>query len=218
MAIDLQYELTALRRTILTMGAEVESRINLAIMALVENNAEAAEIVRSGDDVVDAMEIEIEQECLQILALSHPVAGDLRFVLAVMRINSEFERIADMARGVAKRSLDLQRHDPMPLPNIIVEMATQAQSMFSRALAALTDGDAIAAQRVRQSDQRVDDLQREVFSWVQEQIPAHVECTESAIAILSVARKFERIADVSTNIAEDIIFLTEGSLVRHLNQ
>jgi len=217
MAIDLQSELTSLRRTILTMGAEVESRIILSITALVDNNAEAAEIVRAGDDVIDAMEIQIEQECLQILALSHPVAGDLRFVLAVMRINTEFERIADMARGIAKRALDLQRRDPMPLPEIIVEMATQARSMFSCALAALAEGDAAAARRVRQSDQRVDDLQKEVFSWVQEQIPAHVESTESAIAMLSVARKFERIADVSTNIAEDIIFLTEGSLVRHLD-
>lgn len=215
MAIDLQTELTSLRRAILTMGAEVESRITLAIAALVDRDAKAAHDVRTGDDEIDAMEIQIEQECLRILALSHPVAGDLRFVLAVMRINTEFERIADMARGIAKRALDLQRREPMPLPKVIVEMATQAHRMYARALAALAEGDTAAAQRVRQSDQRVDDLQKEVFSWVQEQIPDHVESTQSAIDILSVARKLERIADVSTNIAEDIIFLTEGSLVRH---
>jgi phosphate transport system protein len=215
MAIDLQSELTALRRTILTMGAEVESRINLAIVALTKRDAEAARTVREGDDEIDAMEIEIEQECLRILALSQPVAGDLRFVLAVMRINSEVERIADMARGIAKRALDLQRCETIELPDAVVEMAAQVQQMYSKALVALAEEDATIAQRVRESDQRVDDLQKEVFVWVQREIPDHVEATQAAIDVLSVARKLERIADVSTNIAEDIIFLTEGSLVRH---
>jgi len=215
MPINLATELTDLRRSILAMGAAVEQRLNQAIRALFDFDVDAGEFVRTHDDEIDRMEIEIEQECLKVLALSQPVASDLRFVLAVMRINSTLERIADMARGIAKRALHLDKLNPPPFPDALRRMAEETRGMFSNALASIADEDAVLARRVREHDERVDDLQKEVFLWVQHEIPRHVEQTHAAIDILSAARKLERIADLCTNIAEDVIFLTEGAVVRH---
>ncbi len=162
------------------------------------------------------MDVGIESECLRILALSQPVAADLRLVLSVLRMNTDLERVGDEAKSIAKRVLDLQSSDPLPLPSMLREMADASKSMLGNALTALSEGDSDLCRRVRRADQQVDDLQKEVFAWVQEEIPRHVEATRSAIDILSVARRFERIADLSTNIAEDVIFLIEGAQVRHV--
>lgn len=215
MASVLSNELTELRRQILTMGASVEQRINQAFRAILEHDHNSAEAVRSGDDEIDEMEVRIEQECLRVLALSHPVAGDLRFILAVMRINGNLERIADHAHSIAKRVLDLEHLPAIKVPDALLKMIEETRVMYGGALKALADEDSSLARMVRRSDQRVDDLQKEIFAWVKQCITANVECSDAAIDLLSVARKLERIADVSTNIAEDVIFLTEGNVVRH---
>lgn len=215
MAIVLSNELIDLRRAILTMAGAVEQRINQAFEAIVQNDRSAAEHVRSGDDEVDEMELHIEGECLRVLALSHPVAGDLRFILAVMRINSNLERIADHAHSIAKRVLDLDHLPAIKVPDALLKMIDETREMYSGAMKALADEDPDLARRVRRSDQRVDDLQKEIFAWVKQMISSNVDSSDAAIDLLSVARKLERIADVSTNIAEDVIFLTEGNVVRH---
>lgn len=215
MPIDLQTELTYLRRSILSMGALVEQRVHMAIDGLLHNDLEAAMTVKKGDDEVDAMEVRIEEACLRILALSHPVAKDLRFVLAVMRINNDLERIGDLARSVAKRALHLGDSQPITLPSGMEKMANATRQMLADSLASLTEGDVELARRIRAADKRVDDLLKEIFAWVQTEIPRHVEATKASIDILSVARRFERISDLATNIAEDVIFLIEGELVRH---
>lgn len=215
MPMQLLKELVDLRRNILTMGAAVEQRIHWAMRALLEGDMEAAQLVRKGDNEIDRMEIINEEECLRILALTHPVAGDLRFVLSAMRINTNLERIADMARSVAKRAVDLHQLRTVETPPSLAAMATETEHMFVSAMKALADEDADLAHRIRKDDQRVDDLQKEVFAWAQVEIPRHVEATEAAIDVLSIARKLERIADVCTNIAEDVIFMSKGSLVRH---
>ncbi len=215
MPIDLPRELIELRRAILTMGSVVEQRVEQAIRALMECDADLAETVRHGDREIDVMDVDIETECLRILALSQPMATDLRFVLSVMRINTDLERIGDEAKSISKRVLDLAQRGPVSLPPALVQMADASRRMLSDALTALAEEDAVVSRRIRRADQQVDDLQKEIFVWVQEEIPAHVEATPVAINILSVARRLERIADLSTNIAEDVIFLAEGSLVRH---
>ncbi len=215
MAIVLTTELVELRKAILTMGAAVEQRLNQAINAMLQHDQAAAESVRAGDDEIDEMEIRIEQECLRVLALSHPVAGDLRFVLAVMRINSNLERIADHANSIAKRVLDLEHLPAIKVPDALLKMISETREMFTSALKALADGDAALARKVRRSDQRVDDLLKEIFEWVRTVLTNQSESSEAVIDLLSVSRKIERIADVSTNIAEDVIFLTEGAVVRH---
>lgn len=215
MPMQLLKELTELRRNILTMGAAVEQRLIRATDALLNADLESAHIVRGGDNEIDRMEIANEEECLRILALSHPVAGDLRFVLAVMRINSNLERIGDMARSIAKRAIDIHHLHPIDPPPSMSAMATETRRMFANALRSLSDEDVDLAHQIRSDDQRIDDLQKDVIVWAQTEIPRHVERTEAAIDVLSVARKLERISDVCTNIAEDVIFLSKGSLVRH---
>jgi phosphate transport system protein len=215
MPIDLPKELTSLRRTIMTMGAAVEQRVNQSITALIDQDANAARIVREGDEQIDRMEVNVEQACLRILALSQPVASDLRMVLAVMRISGMLERVGDMARSIAKRAIDLQDLDGPRLPDALVTMARATSSMFTDSIQALADREPDLARRVVQSDQRVDDLQKELFLWAQAEIPRHVDWTPAAIDILSVARKLERIADLSTTIAQETIFLVEGAVLRH---
>jgi len=215
MPIDLFSELIELRRGILSMAAAVEERVTLAIDALLTRDEAIAIRVRTGDDEIDQMELDLEQECLRVLALSHPVAGDLRFVLAVMRINTELERVADLAASMAKRAMALNRLPPIDFPSAVLTMADETKRMFSAAINSLAEEETAAARRIRQSDQRVDDLLKEVFAWAQEEIPRNVDATAATLDILSVARKIERTADIATNIAEEVIFLVEGSVVRH---
>jgi phosphate transport system protein len=215
MPIDLQDELIELRRAILTMGASVEQRMKRSVEALFRRDAEQARVIRTTDKEIDQMEIDIEAACLRILALSQPLAGDLRFVLAVMRITNELERIGDMAKSVAKRAIDLDELPPLAFPSCLHEMADRACEMVSQAVTALADGDAELARRTRLDDQRVDDLLRMLFAWSQEEILRNVEATQATIDMLSIGKKLERVADVATNIAEDVIFMSEGAVVRH---
>jgi phosphate transport system protein len=215
MAIDLQVELTDLRRAILTMAATVEQRVSRVITALLNQDLELAKKVRHGDREIDEMEIDIEAECLRILALSHPVAGDLRFVLSVMRINTDLERAADVAKGIAKRVIHLDRSTTVQSPQALAEMGAAAQEMFSNAVGALANEDTDLCRRIRRSDDRVDDLQREVIVWAQSEVPHHVDWLDAAIDILSIAKNLERIGDLATNIAEDVVFLIEGAVIRH---
>jgi phosphate transport system protein len=210
--------LTDLRRAILTMGSAVEQRVGDAIEALFRNRVDLAERVRHGDREIDAMDVDIEAECLRILALAQPVAADLRFVLAVLRMNTDFERIGDEAKSIARRVLDLAEADAIEYPPILHEMAEASRNMLGDALTALTDGNADLGRQVRQADETVDELQKKVIVWVQEEIPRRVEATRAAIDILSIARRLERIADLATNVAEDVIFLIEGAQVRHARQ
>lgn len=215
MPIELQSEMTELRRAILVMGGTVQKRVALAAQGLLQHDLSSALEVRTGDAEINEMDLDIEAEALRILALLHPVAGDLRFVLSVMRINAHLERIADLARSIAKRAEPLAKAHGVVLPEALGVMSSISQEMLSSALDALASEDAALAHGVRRADDRVDDLQKEVFEWVRSELPSHPEQTDPIIDILSVARRIERIADMATNIAEDVIFLVEGAVVRH---
>lgn len=215
MGIDLLNELVEVRRSVLTMAASVEQQVDRAITALLEKDISLARLVQAGDQEINQLEIDIENECLKIFALTHPVASDLRFVMAVLRINTNLERIGDKAKTIAKRTIDLIDCAPLPLPPSLASMARETRKMLGDALTALANEDAELCRQVRMSDDRVDDLQREIFKWAHKEIPQHVESTHAVIDILSISRAIERIADLSTNIAEDVIFIVEGSVVRH---
>lgn len=215
MTYDINSALSDLRRSVLTMAAEVELRVNAAFEALVDHDLDKAQSVRTGDDPIDRMELEIEEECLRILALLQPVAGDLRFILAVLRMNHELERMGDLAKSVAKRVLAVGTTPSVELPVPLIDMTTHTKRMLADVLQAFADDDPALAREVRRADRIVDDLQREVFTWVQRQIPEQVEATDVAIDYLSTARSIERIADMARSIAADVVFLTEGDVVRH---
>ena len=216
MAKDLQQRVADLRTAILKMGHDVEARLMTVTKALRTDDVELAKEVRHGDWVIDEQELVIEKKCMHTLALLHPVAGDLRFILAIMRINCDLERIADLAKNVSKRLLDLDKSEiELDLPSSVREMALRAGEMVSGAIRALADEDVKLAARIRKEDDRVDDLQREAFAWAHDQIPADVDSADAAIYILTIARALERIGDLACNIAEDVIFLVEGTVVRH---
>lgn len=213
--LDLQKELVTLRRNILAMGAAVEQRVSKAIEALLDHDLDAARFVRNGENEIDNMDVEIEAECLRILALSHPVATDLRFVLSVLRINTELERIGDLANGISKRVIALAAEPPIDLPPALSDMAGSALKMLSDVLTAFSNEDSQTCRVVRRADKRVDDLHKEIFTWVHREIPVHPQTIQPVVEVLSIARALERVGDAASNIAEDVIFLLEGSIVRH---
>ncbi|MFG0252613.1 MAG: phosphate signaling complex protein PhoU [Phycisphaerales bacterium JB038] len=215
MPADLIKELTQLRRGILGMGAAVEQRVRQAVEAMAHRSSEEARLVCDADAEINRMELDLEADCLRVLALYQPVAGDLRFVLAVMRINNELERVADLAASLTHRVIALADLKVEQMPAAILEMGRSAETMLREAISSLADESPEAARRIRLDDARVDALQKEIFAWAQQTIPAHVEYTDAAINILSISRKLERIADMATNIAEEVIFVCEGRIVRH---
>ena len=215
MGMNLVTELVEVRRSILSMAAIVEQQIDRAITALRSMDIALARLVKAGDDEINNLEIEIENECLRIFALTHPVAGDLRFMRAVLRSTSNLERIGDKAQSIATRIIDLVDCAPVRLPPALVEMSGKTRTMLGDALTALANEDADLGRRVRVSDDRVDALHSEVFNWAHREIPVHVEATHAVIDVLSIGRALERVADLAAAIAEDVIFLVEGSIVRH---
>jgi phosphate transport system protein len=216
MAIDLQTEMLTLRRNLLAMGAATEQRLSLATSALVEGDVDAARAVKGGDAEIDAMEVDLETQCMRILALGSPVAHDLRFVLSVIRISADFERIADLSRGIAKKVLRWGNgNGPTEVPGALADMASSASAMLGDVLAALSDEDVERCREVRRADRRVDDLNKEVVATSRQLIHDDVSRTAEAIDMMQIAQRLERIADIATNIAEDVIFLAEGRVVRH---
>lgn len=197
------------------MCAGAESRVAQSFEALFDRKLTVAREVRSGDDEMDQMEVDIESECLRILALDAPVASDLRFVLAAMRINSSLERIADMARAVAKKAIKLEKLPHVDFPPSIKEMADLVLAMVRDACKALASDDLELATAVRRRDSLVDQKNKEFFAWVVSAIGANAALAESIIHMLIVGRTIERIGDVAVTIAEDVIFAVGGDIVRH---
>jgi phosphate transport system protein len=216
MAIDLKTEILNLRRGLLAMGAATEQRLDFAVRALLEQDVAAAAAVKAGDNEIDAMEVDLETQCMKVLALGAPVAHDLRFVLSVVRISADFERIADLSRGIAKKVIrwsDSSR--PVEVPGALADMAEASKTMLADVLAALSDEDPELCREVRRADRRVDDLNKEVVAGARQLIQDDVARTAEGIDLMQIAQRLERIADITTNIAEDVIFLVEGRVVRH---
>lgn len=211
----LDTHLIELRRALLVMSASVEHRVASAARALLDHNTDAARSVKGGDREIDRMDVDIEAECLQILALHQPVAKDLRFVVAALRIEADLERIGDLAKGIAKRVLSMSKRATVPIPEALVEMTHCTRGLLGDALGALSEGDAKVASRVRGADQPVDDLYKAVVAWAVREVAESPENATTVIDLLSVARSLERIGDLSTNIAEAVIFEQSGSIVRH---
>jgi len=216
MAIDLQSQILSLRRGLLAMGSATERRLELTTRGLVHGDIAAAEEVKAGDSEIDNMEVELESQCMRILALGAPVAHDLRFVLSVVRISSDFERIADLSRGISKKVLRWSAgNGPTEVPGALADMASAARTMFSEVLRALSDEDTECCHEVRRADRRVDALNKEVAAASRKLIQEDVSRTAEAIDMMQIAQRLERIADIATNIAEDVIFLVEGRIARH---
>jgi phosphate transport system protein len=215
MSRHFEREIERLKKRVLSMTAVVERSVQKAAKALEERDPVLAQQVIDGDAAIDETEVEIEEECLKILALHQPVAANLRFLVAMLKINGELERVGDLAVNIAKRALFLSDRDPVDVPFDFSRMADRAMAMFSESLDALMDMDPVRADRVRASDDEVDDMKRDLQRRIIAAIPRNPDHVEALLNCLSVARHLERIGDVATNIAEDVIYMSQGDIVRH---
>jgi phosphate transport system protein len=215
MSIHLLRDIDKLKRAILSMGAEVETDFRTAIRSIEDRDADLAEQVLKREPHVNALEVDIEEECLKVLALYQPVASDLRYVIAVLKINQDLERIGDLAVHIAERSLALCDQPRLDAVFPLGEMADKAQGMLKKILDAFVALDAADAREVCLADSAVDALNRDIFMMVKAEVARHPASFETLLQIMSIARHLERIADHATNIAEDLIYLIEGRIVRH---
>jgi phosphate transport system protein len=215
MSLHLYRDLEELKKRLVHLGNLVEVSIDKAVDAFVRRDRANAELVVTGDRDVDTAEVRLEEDCLKVLALHQPVAKDLRFVITVLKINSDLERMGDAAESVASRALQLQELPQFALPEELTQMVAMARGMTRKSLECFVREDAQAAREVLSDDRAVDTLQRRMFDLLQAEMkrdPAHVD---PAILLLSMSRQVERIADLATNIAENVIFQLEGEIVRH---
>jgi phosphate transport system protein len=210
-----QKHIDELKEKVLFVGSLVEKAIAKAITALVHRDRVLAQQVIDADDEIDQLEIDVEQDVLNILALHQPVATDLRFVVAVLKINNDLERMGDLACNIAKRVVFLVDCDRFELPSGFRTMSAKAQDMVKRSLDALVGRDAVLAQQVRDADDEVDALKRSISEAIEQQIAMHPDRTESLVRLLSVCRHLERLADMATNVAEEVIYMVQGAIVRH---
>ncbi|MDG1851697.1 MAG: phosphate signaling complex protein PhoU [Gammaproteobacteria bacterium] len=216
MSLHLQRDLEKLKKEILKLGTMVESAINNAILAL--NNREMLyvdEVLRL-EDHINEMEVKIEEDCLKILALHQPVAGDLRFIVVSLKVNNDLERMGDFAKNIAKRARELMQEEPIStLPEFVNELPNLVRTMVRNSLDALVKLDVSLAREVIAMDDKVDEINRAMYQEVTRVAKENASKTEVAISLLSTSRYMERIGDLSTNIAEDVIFMVEGRVIRH---
>jgi phosphate transport system protein len=215
MPAHLLREIENLKREILTLGALAETAVRDATCAIENRDEALARRVIDDDIKLDDMEVRIEENCLKTLALHQPVAIDLRFIIAVLKINSDLERVGDLAVNVAERAAFLATQPPVDISFDFQAMARQAQEMLTRSLDSLVNLSAGQARAVLLGDDEIDAMNRRMYLIVQDAIHAHPDQTESLMHMLSASRHLERIADHATNVAEDVIYMIEGVIVRH---
>jgi phosphate transport system protein len=211
-------ELQGLKNRLLTMGALVEERVHQAVRALIDRQLDEAEQVIRSDQEVNALQIEIDDRCLKLLALQQPIATDLRLITAAMKINADLERIGDQAVNIAENVIKLLPQAPLKPLIDIPRMAELAEKMTRDALDAFVRKDPELARNVLQRDDEVDNLKDQVFRELLTYMMADPGTIQRALALILISRNLERIADHATNIAEDVIFLVEAKDVRHHHQ
>lgn len=215
MTKHIERQIDGLKEKILRVGTLVEEAISKAITALINKDTALAQRVMASDEEIDRMEVEVEEECLKILALYQPVAADLRFVVAVLKINNDLERMGDLARNIAKRVAQLARAEPVDLPPEIRTMASLTQEMVKQCLDAVVNADPALARQVREEDDAVDEARMQIRQKILRGIKSSPDRVESLLRINSVSKHIERLADMATSIAEDVIYMVEGEIVRH---
>ena len=215
MSRHLKRDLENLERRLLLLAAQVEEAARRSVTALLEQRGELAQKVVDGDTEIDRREVELEEECLKALALHQPVASDLRFITACLKINNDLERIGDLATNIAERTLSLIARGRVQVPDRFRVMIETVARMLGEAIEAFVQGDAKLARRVYSEDDVVDSSNRKVIADLLESMhtdPTHID---SAVELFSISKNLERIGDHATNIAEDVIYMVEGDIVRH---
>jgi phosphate transport system protein len=215
MSVLLQREIERLKKHLLSLCALVEDQVQLAVRALLERDVDLAKTVERRDAEIDAREVEVEEECLKTLALHQPVAIDLRLVVAALKINNDLERIGDLAVNISRKAAAFADEPPIDIPFDIAGMSDITQSMLRDSLDALVNMDENLAHRVCIRDDEVDRMKHDYRVQVEEMIRRDPNQTRALLRLLAVTRNLERIADCATNIAEDVIYMANGKIIRH---
>jgi phosphate transport system protein len=215
MAHHLHREVERLKKKILALSAMAEESVLRAVQAVEERDAALAARVVENDYVIDQAEVEVEEECLKILALYQPVAIDLRFIIAVLKINGDLERIADLAVNIAERAEFLATRPPIDVGFDLPHMVGLVKTMLRKSLDALVGTDAALAGQVLASDDEVDTCLKDFYGIFCRVVNEKPETAETLLSLLTCTRSLERIADYATNIAEDVIYMTRGDIIRH---
>lgn len=210
-----QKELSKMNSMLLSLGAMVEDRFRMAIRAIDYQDLDTARKIIASDYEIDDMEVEVEEECLKILALYQPVAVDLRFLVAVIKINNDLERIADQAVNIAQRVEQLVKETSPSFSYNYLPMAEKAGKMLKESLDAFVNLDADLARNVLKTDDEVDRFASEAFGLVREAMEKYSDQVNYLMNLFLISRHLERIADHATNIAEEVIYMIEGEIVRH---
>lgn len=217
MARYLIRELDKIKKKILALGTLVEERVRMTSAAVENRDAVIAQQIIERDWEIDEMEVEIEEECLKILALHQPVAVDLRFLVAAIKINNDLERIGDQAVNIAERVMTISKRPEMDFVFDYIPMAEKAEEMLKMSLDALVNLDVDLAFKVITLDDNVDAIKKEAYDRIKTAMKSTPERVGYLINLLLISRHLERLADHATNIAEEVIYLIEGEIVRHGN-
>jgi phosphate transport system protein len=208
-------QLSHVKVRLLTMSGEAEAALGLAVEALLERDIAKAHHVITNDRIIDAMEVEIEEQSINLLALQQPMARDLRMLTSALKIANDLERVGDHAVNIAQSAERLAQSRPITPEPEIVEMARLARGMLSDALEAFIRGDAASGREVCRRDDKVDALHRSVFRILLTHMMEDPHMIGAGMELFLVSRNLERVADLATNIGEDVVFLVEGKSIKH---
>jgi phosphate transport system protein len=208
-------ELEELKHRILAMAGMAEQAVDLSVQAYSQRDIAMCQRVLNNEPAINRAEREVDEFAVDLLAMQQPMAIDLRFILAVIKINADLERVGDQAVNIAQRVLHLVEYAPKDLPVDIPAMASKVRKMVRDALQCFIEGDADHAKRVLEADDEVDRMNKEAFANLSACMQDHPDSAAQALDALSIARNLERVADHATNIAEDVIFWIRGADVRH---
>lgn len=211
----LQKEMDKLKKRILSLGAMVEERVRMANKAVATRDFDLADRIIATDYEIDEIEVEVEEECLKIMALHQPVAVDLRFLAAVIKINNDLERVGDEAVNIAQRVTVIAKREKVEVAFTYDEMSEKTESMLKMSLDALVNMDLDLALKVLGQDDEVDRIHHEAYDLIKEAIQNLPARVGYFINLFLISRHLERISDHATNIAEEVIYLIEGEIVRH---
>lgn len=215
MAGNLPRLLHELKQRLLFLSSTVEDSVAKVVSALANRDAPLAREVIAADAEIDSLEVAVEAECLRILALHQPVAGDLRFVVATLKINNDLERMGDLAKKIGKNVVYLCNAQPPEVQLDFREIAAQSRSMVKRSMDAFVNGDVELARQVLIDDDHVDELKSHMYDELRDAIRRRPEQLEALLKLYSIVRNLERLGDMATHIAEEVIYMVEGEVVRH---
>ena len=214
MTAGLQQETQDLKNRVLSLADQVEQTLDEAVSSVMNNDLQLAQRIISSDRKVDAAEVEIEEECLRLLEVYQPESIDLRLIITVLKINNDLERVGDLAVNIAERALFLAKKEKKHAIDFS-DMAYKVKRMLKNSLEAFVQMDPTIAHAVCAADDEIDDINREMYRTVKAAIRQEPEDINTWISLLTVSRCLERIADLATNLAEDIIYLINGRIIRH---